>query len=83
MSHVKAGGSANQHSQRAGKRLGVKRSAGQIVKTGQILVRQKGLVFRDGKNVKAGRDFTLFSLSDGVVHFTKKLGKTVVNVKSA
>lgn len=84
MSHVKAGGSgAHQHKQRPGKRLGVKVGAGQVIKTGQIIVRQKGSTFKEGKNVKAGRDFTLFSLIDGVVHFTKRFGKTVVNVKTA
>jgi large subunit ribosomal protein L27 len=83
MSHVKAGGAANQHSQRHGKRLGVKRGGGQEIKTGQIIVRQRGSTFKVGKNVKEGRDFTLFSLANGIVHFTKKFGRTVVNVKTS
>jgi large subunit ribosomal protein L27 len=81
MSHVKAGGTARQHHQRAGKRLGVKLFGGQVVKTGQIIVRQKGTKYRVGHNIGLGRDFTLFALKDGFVQFTKRLGRTVVNVK--
>lgn len=80
MSHVKAGGSTRQHKQRPGKRLGVKRYAGEKVIPGNILVRQKGTLYRPGKNVGLGRDYTIFSLIDGVVNFSKKFGKTVVNV---
>lgn len=84
MSHVKAGGSgASQHHQRRGKRLGVKVSGGQAIKTGQIIIRQKGALYKAGKNVKLGRDFTAFSLIDGVVRFSKRFGKTVVNVEQA
>lgn len=80
MSHVKAGGSARQHSQRSGKRLGVKLFGGQTIKTGQIIVRQTGTKFRPGKNVGLGRDFTIFSLKDGLVKFSRRFGRTVVNV---
>ena len=82
MSHVKSGGSVRQHKQRPGKRLGLKKSGGQVVKVGQIIVRQKGSVYKPGKNVKLGRDFTVFSLINGVVEFSKKFGRTVVNVKA-
>jgi large subunit ribosomal protein L27 len=82
MSHVKSGGSVRQHKQRPGKRLGLKKSGGQVVKVGQIIVRQKGSVYKPGKNVKVGRDFTVFSLINGVVEFSKKFGRTVVNVKA-
>jgi len=81
MSHVKAGGTARQHHQRSGKRLGVKLFGGQVVKTGQIIVRQKGTKYRVGHNIGLGRDFTLFALKDGLVQFTKRFGRTVVNVK--
>ena len=81
MSKVKAGGSARQHSQRPGKRLGVKLFGGQTVSVGQIIVRQKGTKFRVGKNVGLGRDFTIFAMKDGLVKFTKRLGRTVVNVE--
>ena len=80
MSHVKAGGSTRQHHQRPGKRLGVKLFGGQKVTTGAIIVRQKGTKWKPGKNVGLGRDYTIFSMIDGVVTFTKRLGRTIVNV---
>ena len=55
----------------AGKRLGVKRYDGQVVRAGSILVRQRGTKFHPGNNVGMGRDFTLFSLVDGSVKFVK------------
>lgn len=51
---------------------GVKRFGGEAVKAGSILVRQVGTVFHPGKNVGLGRDFTLFSLIEGVVKFENK-----------
>lgn len=81
MSHVKAGGSAaHQHSQRPGKRLGVKLYGGQTIKSGQIIVRQRGTKIRPGKSVGVGRDHTLFALAAGIVQFAKRAGRTVVNV---
>lgn len=56
------------------KRLGVKKSDGCVVKTGNILVRQRGTKFHAGENVKVGKDDTLFALCDGVVRF-ERLGK--------
>ncbi len=82
MSKVKSGGAVRQHHQRPGKRLGLKKSGGQIIKTGQIIVRQKGTTYKPGKGVGLGRDFTIFAMMDGVVNFSKRLGKTVVNVVS-
>lgn len=83
MAHVKAGGAnAHQHHQRRGKRLGVKKFGGQTITTGQIIVRQKGNKYKLGKNVAQGRDFTVFAMVDGVVEFTKRLGRTIVNVRS-
>ena len=64
-----------------GKRLGVKRYAGQVVKAGTILVRQRGTSIHPGENVGRGNDDTLYSLVDGVVEFTTKgLRKRSVNV---
>ena len=54
------------------KRLGVKRSDGCIVKTGNILVRQRGTKFHPGLNVQIGGDDTLFAVADGVVRFERK-----------
>lgn len=83
MSHVKAGGSVAQHSQgkRHGKRLGLKKSGGQAVITGNIIVKQKGTKYKPGKGVGLGRDHTIFAMMNGVVEFTTRLGRTVVNVK--
>jgi len=81
MAHKKATGSkAGQGSNVAGKRRGIKVYAGQTVTTGSILVRQKGNLFHPGLNVGQGRDFTLFATIDGVVKYSKKLGKKLVTV---
>ncbi len=82
MSHVKASGKVTQHAQgkRHGKRLGVKKFGGEKVTTGQIIVRQRGAKYKNGKGVGMGRDHTIFSLIEGIVSFGKKHGKTVVNV---
>ncbi len=81
MSHVKSGGSVRQHKQRAGKRRGVKKFGGETITTGQIIIRQVGTKYHPGKNVGLGRDFTLFALTNGVVEFSKRLGRTLVHVK--
>lgn len=81
MSHVKSGGSVRQHKQRPGKRLGLKKYGGEKITVGQIIVRQKGTKYHPGKNVALGRDFTLFAMADGVVAFSKRLGRTLVHVK--
>ncbi|MBN1162362.1 50S ribosomal protein L27 [Patescibacteria group bacterium] len=70
MAHTKAGGSkAKQGGNVAGKRLGIKVFGGGIVKPGQIIVRQRGRNYIPGENVKMGKDFTLFSVIDGTVHW--------------
>jgi large subunit ribosomal protein L27 len=85
MAHKKAGGSkARQKGNVAGKRLGVKISGGSQVKTGAIIVRQRGREFKAGDNVAMGRDFTIYSKADGVVEFaweTKKKKKINVVTK--
>ncbi|MGI6099794.1 MAG: 50S ribosomal protein L27 [Lentisphaerae bacterium] len=55
-----------------GRRLGVKRYDGQIVKAGTIIVRQRGTKIHAGEAVGTGRDHTLFALADGIVTFTKE-----------
>ncbi len=72
MAHKKAGGSSRNGRDSPGQRLGVKRFAGQQVKAGSIIVRQKGTVIHPGENVGLGRDYTLFAKIDGVVKFEKK-----------
>ncbi len=69
MAHKKGGGSTRNGRDSHAKRLGVKRFDGQFVRAGNILVRQRGTVFRPGRNVGMGRDFTLFALIDGYVKF--------------
>ena len=71
MAHKKAGGSSRNGRDSAGKRLGIKRYGGQIVKAGNILVRQRGSSFHAGENVGMGNDYTLFALVDGEVEFVK------------
>ena len=72
MSHKKAGGSTALGRDSQSKRLGVKRFAGQIVRAGNILVRQRGSKIRAGQNVRTGKDYTLFTTIDGLVKFTQK-----------
>ena len=69
MAHKKAGGSSRCGRDSQSKRLGVKRYAGQKVRAGTILVRQRGTKIYPGSNVGVGRDYTLFSLIDGAVKF--------------
>lgn len=69
MSTKRAGGTAKNLRDSQPKYLGVKRADGQAVKTGQIIVRQRGTKIEAGKNVKAGKDHTLFAMTDGVVSF--------------
>jgi large subunit ribosomal protein L27 len=72
MAHKKAGGSSRNGRDSAGRRLGVKRSSGQVVRAGNILVRQKGTKVYPGENVGMGRDYTLFAKVDGLVKFEKR-----------
>lgn len=82
MAKHKQGGKARQHAQRPGKRLGVKVSDGQKVGAGSVLVRQRGTRFHPGRNVKVGRDHTLFAVKEGEVVFKKEYGRGVVEVVS-
>ncbi len=75
MSTKKAGGTAKNLTDSQPKFLGVKRGDGQVVKTGQIIVRQRGTKIEAGKNVKVGSDHTLFAAKDGKVAF-KTIRKT-------
>lgn len=84
MAHKKGQGSTSNGRDSIGKRLGVKRYGGQVVKAGEILVRQRGTHFHPGSNVGVGSDYTLFSKIHGVVkfeHLTRK--KKKISVYSA
>lgn len=79
MAHKKGQGSTRNGRDSHAQRLGVKVSGGQVVKTGNILVRQRGTKWHAGQNVGRGSDDTLFALSDGVVTFRKSY-RTFVSV---
>ena len=84
MAHKKSGGSAKNGRDSHSKRLGVKRTTGQLVTGGSIIVRQRGTPFKPGVNVGRGNDDTLFAKIDGKVLFeTKGKGRKVVSVISA
>jgi large subunit ribosomal protein L27 len=80
MAHKKGVGSSRNGRDSNPQYLGVKRSGGQHVTSGSILVRQKGTGFHPGRNVKIGSDHTLFAVADGVVRFEKFRGRSAVSV---
>jgi len=72
MAHKKGQGSTQNNRDSAGRRLGVKKYGGELVKAGNIIIRQRGTATHPGENVGIGKDHTLFSLVDGYVKFEKK-----------
>jgi len=72
MAHTKAKGSTKLGRDSESKRLGVKRFDGEMVKPGEVIVRQRGTKFYPGLNVKKGGDDTLYALKSGFVKFTRK-----------
>jgi len=72
MAHKKAGGSSRNLRDSNPKYLGVKRADGQTVKTGEVIVRQRGTRIEAGSHIGVGKDHTLFALKDGVVKFGSK-----------
>ncbi len=83
MAHKKGASSTKNGRDSNAQRLGVKRFAGQTVKAGEILVRQRGTHFHPGVNVGRGGDDTLFALEAGSVEFGNKGGRKVVNIVTA
>lgn len=79
MASKKAGGSTKNGRDSSSKRLGVKRFGGENVRSGTIIVRQRGTQYRLGRNVAIGRDFTIYSLIDGRVKF-ERFDKTRIKV---
>ena len=77
MAHKKGLGSTRNGRDSHAKRLGVKMFAGQQIKTGQIIVRQRGTKFHPGDNVGRGKDDTLFALCDGTLEFTRGVKRRV------
>ena len=83
MAHKKSGGSSNNGRDSIGRRLGLKKSGGQAVIPGNIIVRQRGTKYHAGENVGLGKDHTIFALTEGKVKFSKSINdKTVVSVVS-
>ena len=76
MAHKKGAGSTKNGRDSNAKRLGVKKFGGEVVRAGNILVRQRGMKFKPGLNVGCGKDFTLFALRDGTVKFDYKDGQS-------
>jgi len=72
MAHKKAAGSSKNGRDSAGQRRGVKIFGGQLVRAGNIIVRQVGTKFHPGNNVGLGKDFTLFAKIDGTVTFERQ-----------
>ena len=83
MAHKKGLGSSKNGRDSNSQRLGVKKFGGEVVKAGNILVRQRGTKFIPGKNVGLGKDYTIFALINGKVKFTDKQGRKILNVVPA
>ena len=80
MATKKAGGSSRNGRDSAGRRLGIKKFGGQLVVSGNIIVRQRGTKVHPGLNVGMGKDHTIFSKVNGKVNFKKNKLKTIVSV---
>jgi len=80
MAHKKGGGSSKNGRDSNAQRLGVKRFGGQLVKAGEILVRQRGTKIHPGINVGKGKDDTLFAKIEGSVEFNKRMGRKFVSI---
>ena len=82
MAHKKGGGSTKIGRDSASQRLGVKRTGGQLVKAGEIIVRQRGTKFHPGINVGKGKDDTLFAKAAGMVMFKQRANRKYVNIET-
>jgi large subunit ribosomal protein L27 len=84
MAHKKGAGSSKNGRESHSKRLGVKIYGGQVIKAGNIIVRQRGTKHHPSENVGIGKDHTLFALTDGIVKFTKtRNNRSFVSVLTA
>ena len=83
MAHKKGLGSSKNGRDSNAQRLGIKRSGGQVVTSGSIIVRQRGTKFKPGMNVRRGKDDTLFAVIHGIVEFKSKRDGVHVNVVQA
>ncbi len=83
MAHKKGGGSSRNGRDSNAQRLGVKRFGGQIVKAGEILVRQRGTKIHPGQNVGLGTDYTLFAKVAGTVEYVNRNNRKYATVVAA
>lgn len=83
MAHKKGQGSSRNGRESAAQRLGVKKFGGEAVITGNIIVRQCGTKWRPGRNVKLGRDYTIYAVADGTVYFDQEGRRVNVEVAAA
>ncbi len=84
MAHKKGGGSSRNGRDSESKRLGVKKFGGEFVRSGNIIVRQRGTKIKPGRNVGLGKDFTIFATVEGFVKFeTIRGGRKRVSVEPA
>ena len=80
MAHIKTCGTTKGNRDSISKRLGVKLYAGEKVKPGNIIIRQRGSKFHPGLGVKMGKDFTLFAVKNGVVKFKTRMDRKIVEI---
>jgi len=80
MAHKKGKAACRGNRDSASKRLGVKKFGGERVRTGNIIVRQRGTKFKPGRNVGLGKDYTIFATTEGFVKFETSRGENVVSV---
>lgn len=83
MAHIKTGAATKGNRDSEAKRLGVKVFGGEKVASGNIIVRQRGTKFHSGVGTKLGRDFTVYAIKPGVVHFKKRFERNLVTVLTA
>lgn len=80
MAHKKGAGSTKNGRDSNAKKLGVKCYQDHKVKAGNIIVRQRGLRYKPGKNIGVGKDFTLYALTNGLVKFKKLKNQTIIYI---
>lgn len=80
MAHKKGEGKSKNGRESHSKRLGVKIFGGQSAIPGNIIIRQRGTKYHPGTGVGIGKDHTIFAVQDGLVAFSRRMGKTVVSV---
>ena len=83
MAHKKGQGSSRNGRDTVGKRLGIKKFAGQHVVPGNIIVRQRGTTFHAGRGAGLGRDYTVFAIDEGLVAFVTRNNRCYIEIVSA